>query len=654
MNKILSSHHPLKIEELSNYFNVSPRTIRYDLDRIDDYLQEKHFNKLVRIQNKGISFGGNSTVKEKLLQNLTNIDTYNYILSQQERILHIFYILLGTKEYCTVQKLANILNVSKTTIQNDIKILKTYINTKTEYIETIKSKGIRLIGNESDLRKNASNKLLAHFSSNLSNLELVRLFSDISIIRIQDFVKNAEKQLHTNFSDDKFNNLVIHLIIAVKRIKTGKDIVMKETELNHLSNTSEFSVAASIVNSLEKEFNISIPKSEIGYITVHLLGNTLFNERTENNLFLQKIVFKLIERVSSLYSFHFEFDDSLYENLFLHIQAFVYRLEHDIKINNPLLADIKAKYPSLFNCIREAVKFLHTDCNIRINDAECGYLCIHFMTSYERVLYRSEHKPRVLLVCATGIGTSKYILHKLQSMFDFEIKGTASMHDAYDSIANKELDLVISTIPLKSVGVKSILIQPFLTEQNINELSMFFAKYNYKRQINNADNLLLNSDFAEALKKNQHDNLSFIELLNYDRILVRAEAQNWQEAIKLGGDMLLKDGCITKQYITNMIDNVNTLGNYMILAPKVAMPHAQIDNSVRQTGFSLVILKEPVPFSRETVQIFVILAAIDKKKHTRALKDLMFLLEQENSISSLLNASTKETVIDILKNITLN
>lgn len=464
LNKILSSHYPLKIEELSNYFNVSPRTIRYDLDRIDDYLQEKNFDKLVRIQNRGISFSGSRTVKEKLLQNLTNIDTYNYILSQQERILHIFYILLGTKEYCTVQKLANILNVSKTTVQNDIKLLKTYINTKTEYVETVKGKGIRIIGNESALRKNASNKLLMHYSSNLSDLELVRLFSDISIIRIQDFVRNAERQLRTNFSDDKFNNLVIHLIIAVKRIKTGKDIVMEETELNHLSNTSEFSVAASIVNSMEKEFNISIPKSEIGYITVHLLGNTLFDERTENDLFLQKIVFKLIERVSSLYNFHFEFDDNLYENLFLHIQAFVYRLEHDIKINNPLLSDIKAKYPSLFNCIREAVKFLHTDWNIQVNDEECGYLCIHFMTSYERVQYRSEHKPRVLLVCATGIGTSKYILHKLHSMFDFEVKGTASLHNAYDSIANKELDLVISTIPLKSIGVKSILIQPFLTE----------------------------------------------------------------------------------------------------------------------------------------------------------------------------------------------
>ena len=105
-----------------------------------------------------------------------------------------------------------------------------------------------------------------------------------------------------------------------------------------------------------------------------------------------------------------------------------------------------------------------------------------------------------------------------------------------------------------------------------------------------------------------------------------------------------------------MIKNVNALGTYMILAPKVAMPHAQIDDSVRQTGFSMVILKNPVPFGKERipVQIFVVLAAVDKKKHTQALKDLMFLLEHKSGISSLLRASSKKAVVEILKNITLN
>ena len=654
LNKILNSHQYLKIEDLSRSFGVSARTIRYDLDRIDDYLEENGLKKLQRKPNEGISYDISGLEREMLQKNLAGIGTYQYVLSQQERILHIFYILLGTKEYCTLQKLADILNVSKATAQNDIKLLKMYINTKTEYIETVKGKGIRIVGDETALRKNASNKLLAYFSADLPATELFRLFNDISIARIQDFVRTAEKQLHTNFSDDKFNNLVIHLIIAIKRIKTGKDIIMERTELNHLSNTPEFAVAASIVNSLEKEFKISIPKSEIGYITIHLLGNTLFNEGIERNLFLQRIVFLLIEKVSALYEFNFEYDDTLYENLAQHIQTFMYRIEHNITVNNPLLSDIKKKYPILFDCVKKAVVFLSKEWQIQINDEECGYVCIHFMTSYERVKHRQEHKPRVLLVCATGIGTSKYILTKLQSIFDFEVKGTASLHNAYNDIANKELDLVISTIPLKPVAVKCILIQPFLTEQNINELSMFFARYNYKQQIDIPDKIRMNKSLRERYN-NQLENPSLIELLDYDRIIVGADIENWQQAVEIGGNMLLKDGCITKKYIFNMIDNINNLGNYMILAPNVAMPHAQMDENVKQTAFSLVIGKNPVPFGKDEdfVQIFVILAATDKEKHTRALKELMFLLESETGITALLNAATKEDIINILENISL-
>mgnify|MGYP000270167824 FL=1 len=98
------------------------------------------------------------------------------------------------------------------------------------------------------------------------------------------------------------------------------------------------------------------------------------------------------------------------------------------------------------------------------------------MTSYERMKHCKEHKARVLLVCATGIGTSKYVLNKLQSMFDFETVGTTSLHNAYEYIVNESLDLVITTVPLQSVPVKSILVQPFLTEKNISELSAFFCK----------------------------------------------------------------------------------------------------------------------------------------------------------------------------------
>lgn len=673
LNKILNTKNPIKIEELSKIFHVSSRTIRYDLDHIDDYLKENNLDILTRKQNRGITFTTSTEIRQKLLNIITYTNDNYYIMSQEERILHIFYILLGSNDYITVQQLSDFLKVSKTTVQSDIKLLKSYINTKTEYIETVKGKGIRLIGDETALRQIASKKLLSHLSYNETNIDLLRLFSDIPVLCIQNFVRNAEKQMNTIFSEDKFNNLVIHLIIAIKRIKMGKDIIMDNIELKHLSNTPEFSVASSITNAIEKQFHISIPKSEIGYITIHLLGNNFFNENIKNELYLQKIVIILIEKISKLYKTPFEYDDSLYDNLLQHMQSFIYRVQHNIAITNPLLPEIKNKYFKLFKCIQKAVTFLYDEWNIIVNEEECGYLCIHFMTSYERMKHCKESKARVLLVCATGIGTSRYVLNKLQSIFDFDAVGTSSLHNAYERIINENLDLVITTVPLKSIPIKSILVQPFLTEKNINELSNFFAQYNYNKPIQNKKNLpindivtlveqychienkhLLKQDLLNVIKEHSVQNLSFIELLGDDRILVQVDTKCWEDVITIGGKLLQKDGCIQENYIHDMINSVNKFGNYMILSPKVAMPHASMNNNVYETGFSLIITKEPIVFGKNntSVQIFIILAATDKIKHIQALKEIMYLFENEKIMSLLLSATTSEEVRYILKKYT--
>ena len=92
-------------------------------------------------------------------------------------------------------------------------------------------------------------------------------------------------------------------------------------------------------------------------------------------------------------------------------------------------------------------------------------------------------------------------------------------------------------------------------------------------------------------------------------------------------------------------------GEYMILAPKIVMPHASMKDNVNKTGFSLVITKEPVEFgkSKNKAQIFITLAAVDKEQHTQALKEIMYLLDDDEIIYSILQSTTKEEIEYILK-----
>ncbi len=145
---------------------------------------------------------------------------------------------------------------------------------------------------------------------------------------------------------------------------------------------------------------------------------------------------------------------------------------------------------------------------------------------------------------------------------------------------------------------------------------------------------------------------SFKNLLGKNRVVLQASVLNWREALILGGNLLLQDGYISKEYITEMLENAQTMGDYMILAPGVAMPHASRDKAY-DTGFSLVNLKNPVPFGKENMLIktFIILAAKDTVRHMQALKDIMKILEEPKIIASLQNAVSIDYVNSILENL---
>ncbi len=660
-HRILHSCQPIKIATLKDAFGVSDRTIRYDLDNIDEYLRDNKYPALIRKQSEGISFAVEKDIRRKLRETVKEIDTYTYVFSQEERLVYIFCKLLGEKNYITIQYLSEYLNVSKTTLQNDIHELKCRINTQTEYVETIKSKGIRLAGKEQKLRKIASKTLFAYLGMN--NQEFLKLFNDVSILQIQNFVREAEKQLQNTLSDDAFNNLVIHLAIAIKRIRMGKDIVMETAELRNLLNTPEFAIAAGIAKHLEESFNVKIPRSEIGYITIHLLGSNLFWEKDENDFYQQMIVLTLIGKVANDYGTAFEKDEALYENLLQHIHSSIYRTRRNIKINNPILQQIKQTYPRLFNCVQNAVVFLEKDWHIVFSEEECGYICIHFMTAKERMQNKKERKAKVLLVCATGIGTSKYVLMKLQSIFDFTTVATVSLHNAYEVIANNDVDLVITTVPLKSINIKCILVQPFLTEKNISELSIFFSQYVREEQKSlyipkldevlavarkycpTVDEKLLQKDMAHLFMGKEKSYPSFIELLDKNCAILGYQGTNWRETVELGSKLLFSAGCIAKNYIKAVLNNVEKMGSYMMLYPGVIMPHAKPEDGVIKTSFSLITLKSPLVFTgNKSIKVIITLAGADAVYHSQALKELMRFFENENNIKKLLKVKSYDEI----------
>lgn len=126
--------------------------------------------------------------------------------------------------------------------------------------------------------------------------------------------------------------------------------------------------------------------------------------------------------------------------------------------------------------------------------------------------------------------------------------------------------------------------------------------------------------------------------------------KTWEEGLRLSAQPLLEKGIITGEYVDAIVENVHTNGNYIIILPEIAMPHARKEYGALKTGISFLSLKTPTYFPEQTpVSLFFTLSADTDDGHLELLSDLAELLMDETVVEQLKLATTNEDVINILK-----
>jgi PTS system ascorbate-specific IIA component len=134
-------------------------------------------------------------------------------------------------------------------------------------------------------------------------------------------------------------------------------------------------------------------------------------------------------------------------------------------------------------------------------------------------------------------------------------------------------------------------------------------------------------------------------------IVVGATAANWQEAITLAGEALVRSGIATDDYTAEMIDAVTRLGPYIVIAPGIALAHSRPSPAVLRTGLSWVQLADPVAFGSPTndpVSLIIGLAATDHTGHLAIMSALAGVLIDEGKMKELRAATTAHDVKALL------
>ena len=240
------------------------------------------------------------------------------------------------------------------------------------------------------------------------------------IQKVEEAVKATMQQQKSSLSMNAFSGLVVHLTLAVQRLLKGETIKIDAAFLGKIKQKKEFKLAENIGENIEKVFQVKIPEEETAYITMHLLGA---RNNYEQDVDIQYSSFHLIRIAKDIVKIaQQESGISLLKKsrlligLYKHLKPAVMRIKMKMEIRNPLLQEMKEKYPKWMTLAKKAARPLEEELQTPLPEAEIAYLAMHLGAALEEANMQEQYF-KVLVACPTGIGTSKLLATQLKREF---------------------------------------------------------------------------------------------------------------------------------------------------------------------------------------------------------------------------------------------
>ena len=500
-----TNKNPITISTIAEILNVSSRTVLREMPKIEEWLDENGFN-FIKKPGVGLIID-ESLENQQLILELLEVENVQKEYSKEERKRIILSELLIAKEPLKLFYFTNQLKVSEGTLSNDLDGIEDWLKSFDIKLIRRQGVGIYLEGNEKNYRKVLSDILYR----TLEEKELIKLlkkslnspssensiefsienrmlnFIDKTIIKgIEKIVSELEEKFNFKLIDSDYIGLVVHISLAVQRIKNGEKISMDKSSLSELEILPEFAVATEITEKLEKVFTIEIPKDEIGYITMHLKGARLRLNKVENDIDLDNLDIKqisnyIITEVENDFNIEIINKQKLSKDIYNHLVPAISRMSMKLNIRNPLLENIKEQYSEIYHSCENACEILKKITKIdKIPESEVAYIAMHIAAAIEENL--KNENLSVVIACPTGVGTSKLLGVNIKKEFpNLDIKNSISVINIdTKKLKDDGIDFIISTVDL-DVDYRYICLNPMFLQKDKIKLKEFIHRYSKQR-----------------------------------------------------------------------------------------------------------------------------------------------------------------------------
>ena len=671
INLVINSNDEITVKDISNLYNITERSIRYDIDELNVFFQEKNNKDIIEINNNRLKILYSENEIEDIVE---NIKEKEYFLSENERVNILSYEIFLSKNEFILQYFTEKYNLSKTTVRYSLKELNKIISEYGLVIDMNNNRGYKIIGSEINIRKYIINILREY----IKNTKEKKIEYDPLKKIIQKFYKKSRIEESKNtinkildytgktISDEAFETLQLFLFISVIRNKNSHEIEEDVENEIFLSKTMEFSKIREILEKIE-----NIKEKDVHYFVDFFLGSYSYNLEYSyflNWILIESLIDQFIKLLSDKLKVNLTEDKILRKELLNHIKPAIYRMKNKFKLTESILSEVKKQYMELFIKTKSSLKIISDFIDLSFDEDEAAFITVMIQRAIMRnnpsTLLKKD--PNILIVCGLGYSSSRFLYENINNRFQVNIIDIIPFNQLENYNYLKKADIIISTLDFKLDGMDVITVNAVMNEKDILKLKNYGLPEK-KSKIKMSELLSIikkvpdETELKKQLMRNFGENIyddmgeksetgkSFVELLSEKSIKLNVAANNLDEVIEITGQTMIDSGLVKEEYTDELKNQIIQYGKYILVGDKTILPHGQLLKNVRETGFSLITLKKGIDFFGSEIKIVICLASRNKDEHLRAILELNRYLKNPDFENELLNKENSEELTGYLK-----
>jgi activator of the mannose operon (transcriptional antiterminator) len=619
-----------RVEELAERLGCSEKTVRNDLDQIENFLRRTSGAKLIRKPGVGISLAIGEGEKAELFRELFSTRS----LSGEERLFEIAFQLLTSRDPIPLSRFADKYFVSKNIINKDMKSLAGWLERFRLRLVSKPKLGNRVVGSELDKRM-----ALAHLNELFPDAAchksyVLDLFLPHEVTTVKNALDDMQRRFSVSFTDDALESLQIHALIMVKRIRQQSPVAVPEKERETAVRQREYHCSEWFCRRLANDLRLAFPEEEKIYFTWLLVGSRKkWDEGTRDKFRWDEetagIVRRLIEKMNRLTFLPFSDDEALCHGLAVHMHAVRFRMKYGLPITNPLLENIKKMYPYMFSMVILAMEGIDEIANMP--EDEAGYIVLHFQASAERLENKRE-KVKACIVCHMGIGMSRLLETKITRQFpDIEILGCLGKAELPDFLKDHAIDLILSTVPVEKTEIPCIVISPLFETRDGEKLKRLLAGWDKGKSFVAGKPVLAN-------------------FIREDTVFFGGQKEHRYEVVEMLCMELYRKGYVEKGFIASAMQRERKSAT--AIGGGLAIPHGD-PSMVLRSAVALAVLREPMEWGNEKVSLVFLLAIGSREKDEArgVMKEIALISETPDAVKSFMEARNYQDLLRVLKDL---